>query len=187
MGRIKAIFAKRKILLIIVICFVAILLGFLGLILAMSQGYLLFGKYSIATKEVVYTQDYAEVLGITNYSAHTYKYSQMIKDFGEPKKVVIDNEIKQAIYDSMIFSCSKAFNFEDVGDVTVLDAKYKFGDKKVGIGSSKAEIIKAYRGVRGGFDAKYNCASYSDGAYNEIIYRFDASGTVNRVDICLGI
>jgi len=139
----------------------------------------------------VYVKNYTQVLGMSDYDIYgdPYKYSQMINDFGRPlvKSYTKDNQMKEVKYVSMIFYLTKGLNYNEISYVIVISDKYRFGNMKVGINSSKTAIEKAYKDVeKVDFNNTVNQIAYKDGKYL-VIYYFDINSNVDKIYISIGL
>lgn len=109
-------------------------------------------------KKSPYESGYFEKIGLTR---DMYLYSEMIEDFGNPNKVIIDDDgITKAVYDDLIMTFWSNSPESSLMNVRILSSKYKFGAKSIGVGSSKKEVLKAYVDVEPSPDDGY---AYIDG------------------------
>ena len=137
---------KMKMTLIIVVSLILIV------VIAFLAFYLI-NKIKTAPYE---TEDgYFQTVGLLN--ARTYK--NVVAKFGEPNSMITDkNGMPMAIYDGFeLHLMGDTIDNSGVSVVTVVSSEYLFGRYKIGVGSSKAEIEKAYTSA-----GKYTFISGSD-------------------------
>jgi len=140
-------------------------------LLAIVSYILYFGK--------VYERNYFEKLGIYDLG---FNYEEMIKVFGNPKETYwTENGFYDAKYDDLIFSYFGDSPEAIVICITVLDEKYKFGWRKIGVGSSKKEVLRAYRRVKRSPDEGY---AFVDGLM-WVEFFFDENDRVKEIMIAI--
>lgn len=124
-----------------------------------------------------YESSYFEKVGI---SRNIYLYSEMIEDFGNPNKVIVDNDgITKAVYNDLIMTFWSNSPEASLMNIRILDSKYKFGSKLIGVGSSKKDVLKAYVNVEPSPDNGY---AYIDGGI--WVEFFFEKGYVKEIMIC---
>lgn len=130
----------------------------------------------------IYVKDYFGILGINEYG---YTYGNAIRDFGSPKSTGIDENgcfiIEYGDFSMMFWSNNE--------DATLMNIKffnnvYRFGTKNIGVGSSKEDVLGAYRGVKRSPD-KTRC-EYIDGNVR-VEFIFTKEDIVSSMIICNGI
>ncbi|WP_268624559.1 hypothetical protein [Paenibacillus alvei] len=137
-----------------------------------------------------YEPDYYSKLGI-RHNKNMYQYSTMINELGQPLKIEEKDGKTRCIYEGLYFTYEdRNINIHSPAfSVTVTSDKYKFGSEMIGIGSSKAEVEKAYhRASRR--EVSIDSIGYRDGRsglYPWIIYYFDKYDKVSTIKISLSV
>lgn len=136
-----------------------------------------------------YVNNYYEEMG---RPLHRLPYDEAIEYWGEPKEVnkKIENGFAymDAYYDDIILhfinyieSSDIEKEYEELYYMDVISDKYEFGRKNIKVGSTKEEVIKAYKNINKIREAELGEA-YVDGiAYIYFIY--DENDIVTRIRI----
>lgn len=124
-----------------------------------------------------YETDYFGKLGINKYR---YLYSEMINDFGNPERIVkTQNNFTLAIYDDLEFTFWSDTPNSQLMNVIILSKEYRFGIKSIGVGSSKDDILKAYKNIKRSPDEGY---VFIDG--DTMVEFYFEDGFVKEIMIC---
>lgn len=174
------------------ICFIVILILFLGSLISLE----------IPPNSVFYTtysEDYYSVLTNTEYPY----YRQIIEEYGEPDKTIREKYTEHGDYliyneydDGRLFVFSYNENSEahpSLGRIEVTSPEYRFGRKKIGVGTDKSTLEKIYRRSYQGLqqDPLYERYFVEDGNFvidfyfdeNDRVYKL----TVGKADIMHGV
>lgn len=114
-------------------------------------------------------------------------FSDIIKKYGEPEKMATDeNGLLLAIYnDFQLHLMGGTIENSGVQVITITSPKCRLGKDKIGVGSSKNDIIKAYS--RAGqytfitYNEKTNVCNAADKGM-QLNFYLDAEGTVTKFD-----
>lgn len=122
---------------------------------------LLFCILNYITKNIPYERNYFKKIGMSKNGVG-YKYEDMIKDYGNPKgEENLENGWKKAVYDNLVISFEPEISgLYFLANIVITKGEYKFGRKKIGIGSTKEDVLKAYKNIDISYDSPY---TYIDG------------------------
>ncbi|KUP25506.1 hypothetical protein [Paenibacillus sp. DMB5] len=143
----------------------------------------------------IYESDYFSKLGLSYHKhEYQYKYTTMIKDFGEPLKIEEKDGKTYCFYKEFFFMYyeklnKNSINYSSAFNVTVTSDKYKFGKDKIGVGSEIEEVEKAYiKSIDK--EAKHDYTGFRDGSsYDEqwVEYYFDKNDRVRAITLGLSV
>lgn len=138
----------------------------------------LFTIYFICIRNMPYEKDYFGAVGISGYN---YSYYSMIADFGEPMSVEITkNGAAVYHYNDLCFMFNSDYKNSAMLNIVVTSEKYEFGSAKIHVGSTKQEVLKAYRHVRRSPDEGI---VFMDGDIY-VRFIFDQSDKVSEIFFC---
>lgn len=143
----------------------------------------------------IYESDYFSKLGLSYHKhEYQYKYTTMIKDFGEPLKIEEKDGSTYCIYQGFFFEYFNVGNNDSIihysaTNVTITSDKYKFGKDNIGVGSRREKVEKAYiKSIDK--EAKNDFRGFRDGSsYDEqwVEYYFDKNDRVRAITLSLSI
>lgn len=140
----------------------------------------------------IYEPDYFSKLGLSYHKhQYSYKYTTMINDLGQPIKIEEDGKYVYYFYQGMFFRYNKYFGImhDSATNVTVTSDKYKFGKDKIGVGSTRDEVEKAYRKAKFKI-VKNDSSGFRDGSLNSdqwVKFYFDKDNKVRAIELGLEI
>ena len=92
----------------------------------------------------IYEKNYFNIVGIEN--SYNYTYSMAVNKYGNPiKSTVKDDKETDLIYNGLILTFWTNDSNSTLMKVTVTGDWYKFGKKRICVGSSKKDVLKAYK------------------------------------------
>lgn len=96
-------------------------------------------------KRKVYVDDYFLVLGFYNNGKYIHSYNDIIEVKGTPLWVEeVEAEMKVLHYSDYAVTVYENNGEFWAGELIISNPDIRFGSKKIGVGSSKAEVEKAY-------------------------------------------
>lgn len=135
-------------------------------------------SYYIYLRLRTYEENYSERLGFTEPIFYL-GYNGMVDKFGKPQKTEQCDGYFKAHYDDFVFMFWGLYEPWDFMNVLVKSDKYKFGRNKICVGSTKEEVLWAYRHVPRSPDEGYH---FVDGKYF-IMFSFDEDDCVDGIMI----
>ena len=128
--------------------------------------------YQIRTNP--YEEHYFEKIG---FKEPQYTYAELIEDFGQPLDIQESSDFTEVRYDDF---CVRLFTDNPeagIMNVRVFGSAYRFGSKKIGVGSTKKEVSDAYKYAKKSPDTDY---AYVDGKMY-VQYFFDDNDIVKEI------
>ena len=132
-----------------------------------------------------YVRDYFSVIGLP--SGHLYKYVK--EAHGEPNNIISGNDKKYLVvqYDGIEFVLNNRDNTPSDSDfvdcIRIYSPEIRFGWKKIGVSSTKAEVEKVYKNFQKIKEA--DCGFIDGCAW--IRFYFDENQKVNKIVITMGL
>ena len=137
-----------------------------------------FGDQAYQGNSKVYVKNYFEVVGLSS----EHSYSTVLRIYGEPSNIIQNDEFDyyfKAQYEGIEFSLVKNKNDTFVSSVQIYSAEYRFGSKKIGVGSTRDEINKVYKGFRTLSIVGNGCGFIDRSTWLE--FYFDENDQVNKI------
>lgn len=141
---------------------------------------------AVKSKIPIYEWDYLGKLGFPIWS--DYRWEKNVKKiFGEPFYYQEDHSGRKLVYDKFNFCNGPLWGYIEVTDDSV-----KFGSQKIGIGSTREEVEKAYCGLPriDEYNFEWNKSNYGiiDGIVKRVWveFTFDSENLVEEIVIYNG-
>lgn len=131
----------------------------------------------IYNNPIIYEHNYWSKIGIPR--GHTYK--DVVEQKGVPTTEKHIEDYSYVEYDGLLFVFPQGFNGIFIR-AEVTTSKYKFGIHKIGVGSDREDVEKAYRGMKKIKDLPTDEFGYIDNGI-WIIFKEDMNGIVERIII----
>ena len=123
----------------------------------------------------VYEKNYWNKTGISGGQT----YNDIIKENGNPTLEKNIDDRSYMIYDGISFAFTNGFNGIFIS-AEITSTAYRFGRHKIGVGSTKAEVQKAYGKINPIKDLADNEFGYIDGGV-WIIFRVNSDDIVEKI------
>jgi hypothetical protein len=137
----------------------------------------------ILFKKSHYVSDYYDVIGISERGSLRKTYEELVNEIGEPiSEVDLEKNKKELIYDGFKVIMSTMTTSNRMAYVVIFDSRITFGNKQIGVGSTRKEVENAYflRGHELEFDV-YDL-TYAEGL-NGIGFIFDENDCVEEITL----
>ena len=133
--------------------------------------------YLIASA-IVHTPYEAHYQKVMGFAEPRCLYADLQRDFGAPVNTEKTSDgVAVVSYPGFSVCLTDTTVTAGVSNVTVYDVKYRFGRKKIGVGSTAEDVRKAYKHVRKSPDAEY---TYIDGSVY-VRFFFDQNERVKEI------
>ena len=126
----------------------------------------------------IYQFNYYSSVGIDN----KYMYDDIVKDLGEPQRVIKVDDDRQVNYDGFNIIFETPLHSSAFRRVEITGSQYRFGWWKIGVGTSREKIESVYRHIKKAKDMPSDEIRIID--YNNwVLFYFDENDKVSKICI----
>lgn len=126
----------------------------------------------------IYQLNYYSSVGIDN----KYMYEDIVKDLGEPQRVIKVDDDRQVNYDGFNIIFETPLHSSAFRRVEITGSQYRFGWWKIGVGTSRKKIESVYRHIKKAKDMPLDEIRIID--YNNwVLFYFDENDKVSKICI----